>query len=225
MRLAEFFPYFLATLTSVVLVNAFASKRWSRAKRFAFQVLMVTTATAGVGIFWLWSGQKPDEAIYINLLCPLFPMSEHCSTAKSPTKSDKRPDLLVSKNPHPKYATCKGANREACESAANCLWVWASDRGDGKSWSAYCRDRSMNRLTIEEKMGFTLDICLGQEFDDCNAAPECNWHNPGNEPPYCRMCLGKSIESCSRSSHCTWDEAIKGWSKCRSADRYSHALR
>lgn len=79
MRLTEFFLYAILTVASLVFVRAVTAERWTTTKRVTFTVGMAIILFVAVGVYWLRTGEKPDETAIRILLCPFVPESDRCT--------------------------------------------------------------------------------------------------------------------------------------------------
>lgn len=50
-------------------------------------------------------------------------------------------------------SACKGMAQDACEKAADCIWVGGYQKKDGKQVSGYCRAKAAGGAATEKKAG------------------------------------------------------------------------
>jgi hypothetical protein len=81
LRVTEYLPYVILTAVSVLFVRAVTAERWSPAKKAVFTTVMAVLLFLGIGIYWLRTGEKPDETAIRLLLCPFFEDSDRCKRA------------------------------------------------------------------------------------------------------------------------------------------------
>lgn len=79
MRLTEFLSYAALTVATLFFVQAVVSAGWSDRLKHAFRAMMALLLFGGIGIYWLATGEKPDETAYRYMICP-FVDFERCKS-------------------------------------------------------------------------------------------------------------------------------------------------
>ena len=83
MRVFDILPYIVATVGAIIFVNAIASESWSKSRVAAYKVVAGLFLTAALGLFWLSTGEKPDELMFKYVLCPVMPSAAKCKEAQA----------------------------------------------------------------------------------------------------------------------------------------------
>ena len=80
-RIGEYLPWIIATVATLLFVNAVLPGRWSDRKKITFKVLVGISFFLGIGVYWLATGEKFDETAYRILLCKIYQF-ERCLPAE-----------------------------------------------------------------------------------------------------------------------------------------------
>lgn len=78
MRISEYLIWFGATVVGLIFVTAPVSSRWPFRTRVAFRMMVAAGLFVAIGVYWLTTGEKPDETAYRIVLCRVVPHSERC---------------------------------------------------------------------------------------------------------------------------------------------------
>jgi hypothetical protein len=95
MRATDFLPYVALTAAAVFFVQAIVSSSWPERIKRGFRASMAALFFFAIGIYWLATGEKPDETLYRFALCP-FVQLDGCKPKKEvdrPPPPHRTPDV------------------------------------------------------------------------------------------------------------------------------------
>ena len=94
MRISEYFLWLLVTFGSLFIVSAVLPEKWSAKAKTVFRITVTVSFFFLVGVYWLATGERPDETAYRFVLCKIYQF-ERCN--------------------HPESLDAKGGNRRQIE--------------------------------------------------------------------------------------------------------------
>lgn len=74
MRPLEFLPYVAFTAAGLFFVQAVVNPNWNERTKRMFRAITGAFFFACIGIYWLRTGEKPDETVYRLTICPFMPL-------------------------------------------------------------------------------------------------------------------------------------------------------
>jgi hypothetical protein len=78
MRIGEYLPWLIATISTLFFVTAVAPKHWSERSKTVLRIAIAAIFFVLIGAYWLSTGEKFDETAYRFVLCRLYQF-ERCS--------------------------------------------------------------------------------------------------------------------------------------------------
>lgn len=132
MRLADFLPYVALTAASMFFVQAVVSRAWTDSVRHAFRAVMAVLFFCSIGMYWLATGEKPDETVYRFVICP-FVQFERCRSDREASPVDRPPRTRVSTEPPAPPPTRVGVQPSSTRCVIDCLNTHGSSYIDPRS--------------------------------------------------------------------------------------------
>ena len=101
MRPFEWLPYVALTVAGLFFVQALVASDWSERFKRMFRATMALIFFGCIGVYWLATGEKPDETAYRYIICPWISL-EGCLSVKSPSPSPQpNPEIAAVVTPLP----------------------------------------------------------------------------------------------------------------------------